>query len=363
MPDSTYRGSQHRRTDALLAWHTRAAPEVTREPDLPIVDPHHHLYNTSSDPTYYRRDDMEKDLSSGHRVMGTVYVAAYGAGWRTDGPEAMRSVGEVERIVELSAEPLRTPAGPCRLAAGIVSDVDLSLGDTVADVLEAHLAAGDRRLRGVRRYLTHHASALSDFTPNAPQLLASDAAFRRAFALLERHQLSFDALVYHTQLQEVAALADAFPGTQIILNHVGIPIGVLDFASQRDDVRRQWALDMRALARRPNVLVKVGGMGMPMFGFGFEQSNQPPGTQALIRAWQPLMQVCFDTFGPARCMLESNFPVDKQSCGYGQLWNAFKTVTASLSVSERQHLFYQTACETYRLPELKAACDALWPAS
>lgn len=353
-----YRGNQHRPTRELLEWHVNNPKDVVREPGLPIVDPHHHLFGTGTEALYYRREDMENDLASGHKIVGTLYVAAYGAGWRTDGPPAMRSVGEVERIVALSASPLSTPQGPCRLAAGIVSDVNLSLGDGVNEVLQAHVAAGKNRLRGVRHYATYHDSELSKFIPNAPKNMLGDSTFRRGFALLDRYGLSYDALVYHTQLQELTALADAFPRTPIVLNHVGMPVGVLGFQSQKAAVRQEWARDMRALGARPNVRVKVGGMGMPIFGFGFESGAMPASTQNLVEAWKPLMDVCLETFGPNKCMLESNFPVDKQSCGYVQLWNAFKQATSGLSVSERQALFYRTACQTYQLPELEAACDA-----
>lgn len=362
-PATSYRGNQHRPTRDLLAWQAGAEAEPAHEPRLPIVDPHHHLFNGPAQPLYYQREDLVQDLSTGHRVLGTVYVAAYGAGWRSDGPPALRSVGEVERIVALSEQPLATAQGPCQLAAGIVSDVDMMLGGDAAEVLEAHVAAGAGRLRGVRHYTTYHDGALAKFIPNALHHAMADANFRKAFALLERHRLSFDALVYHTQLREVAALADAFPRTTIVLNHIGMPVGVLDFAARRDEVRRQWTQDMRALARRPNVVVKVGGMGMPIFGFGFEHGERPATTQALVQAWEPLMQVCIEAFGSTRCMLESNFPVDKQACGYGQLWNAFKRATAGLSVGERKALFYGTACRAYRLPGLQAECEAAWPAA
>ena len=358
MSPQSYRGNQHRPTQELLEWHGRGSDEPAIEPGLPIVDAHHHLFGAASDKLYYRREDMESDLASGHKIIGTVYVAAYGAGWRTDGPKELRSVGEVERIVTLSATPLNTPQGPCRLAAGIVSDVDLSLGDAVDEVLKAHVAAGDGRLRGVRFYATYHDSNLEKFIPNARPNIMGDAGFRRGFALLDRYGLSFDVLLYHTQLRELASLADAFPRTPIVLNHVGMPVGVLGFESRRAAVRKEWERDMRALAARPNVRVKVGGMGMPIFGFGFEYGPRPASTQGLVQAWKPLIDICLETFGPARCMLESNFPVDKQSCGYGQLWNAFKQATSSLSPSERLALFYRTACETYRLPELEAVCDA-----
>lgn len=355
-----YRGNQHRPTRELLEWHGAGSIEPAREPGLPIVDAHHHLFGTNADKLYYRREDMESDLSSGHKIVGTMYVAAYGAGWRKEGPEHMRSVGEVERIAALSATPLSTPRGPCRLAAGIVSDVDLALGDALDDVLKAHVAVGKDRLRGVRFYATRHDSELSKFIPNAPQNILGDSNFRRGFALLDRYSLSFDALIYHTQLRELAALADTFPRTPIVLNHVGMPVGVLGFRSQQATVRQDWERDLRALATRPNVRVKVGGMGMPIFGFGFESGDKPAETRALVQAWQPLIDVCLEAFGPGRCMLESNFPVDKQSCAYVQLWNAFKLATQALSPSERQALFYRTACQTYRLPELERACDAAW---
>lgn len=356
----TYRGNQHRPTAALLEWHGDGASEPALEPWLPIVDPHHHLFNSSSDALYYRREDMERDLSSGHNILGTVYVAAYGAGWRQDGPPAMRSVGETERIVALSEAPLRTAQGQCRLAAGIVADVDLKLGEAVNEVLDAHQSAGKQRLRGARFYATYHDSDLSKFIPNAPPNVIGDSGFRRGFAQLDRHGLSFDALIYHTQLRELASLADAFPRTPIVLNHVGMPIGVLGLRTQQASVRREWERDMRALAARPNVRVKVGGMGMPIFGFGFEGGAKPATTQALVQAWKPLMDVTIEAFGPDRCMLESNFPVDKQSCSYVRLWNAFKTATSAMSNSERQALFYRTACRTYKLPELEHACNQAW---
>lgn len=355
-----YRGNQHRPTAALLEWHGAGPGESAIEPRLPIVDPHHHLFNAQADALYYRREDMALDLSLGHNVMGTVYVAAYGAGWRQEGPAAMRSVGETERIVRLSETPLMTPHGPCRLAAGIVADVDLKLGESVNEVLAAHLDAGQGRLRGARFYATYHDSDLGKFIPNAPENILADSAFRRGFAQLDRHGLSFDALVYHTQLRELAALADAFPRTPIVLNHVGMPVGVLGFRNQQTSVRREWERDMRALAARPNVCVKVGGMGMPIFGFGFEAGDRPAATPALVQAWKPLMEVTIEAFGADRCMLESNFPVDKQSSSYVQLWNAFKVATSGLSVPERQALFYRTACRTYKLAELERACDQAW---
>ncbi len=357
-----FRGSRHRPTAALLAWHASVAPERALEPQLPIVDPHHHLFGAPPEAYFYRRDDLAADLGSGHRVMGTVYLEAYGSGWYTSGPEEMKPVGEVEMILRACGDPIPLAHGACQAAAGVVSSVDLTLGDGVVKVIEAQLAAAQGRLRGVRHYLTYDPGIVGRYVHNMPARLAADADFRKGYAWLERFDLAFDAFLFHTQLQDLVELADAFPRTRILLNHVGTPIGVADYAQQRESVLAEWRQGMCALARRPNVVVKVGGMGMPVFGFGFEHADHPASSAALVEAWQPLIDLCIDAFGAERCMLESNFPVDKQSTSYVALWNAFKMVTRGLPDDQRQHLFYRTACRTYRLPELEKACDAAWGA-
>ena len=360
--DMTYRGNRPRTTAALADWHARSGTEQALEPGLPIVDAHHHLFGTSADPQFYRLEDLEQDIASGHNVMGTVWVEAYGCGWRTSGPEEMRSVGEVEAIVRASATPVRSAHGPCQWAAGLVSNVNLMLGDRVAEVLGAHVSAADGRLRGARHHAMHDDGTVGKFVHGSRPHLLADAEFRRGVACLGRFGLSFDALVYHTQLSEVAELADAVPDVPIVLNHVGQVIGVAEYASRRSAVFSGWQSAIRALAARQNVCVKVGGMGMPMFGFGLESGEHPAGSGTLVHAWQPYIDTCIDAFGPQRCIFESNFPVDKQSCGYAELWNAFKLATHSLSHDERRSLFYRTACRTYRLPQLETACDHAWHA-
>jgi predicted TIM-barrel fold metal-dependent hydrolase len=354
-----FRGNRPRSVLELRDWHGRSPRESALEPDLPILDAHHHLYGAETDSQHYRVEDLAQDLASGHRVIGTIYVEAFGSGWRDDGPPSLRSVGEVEQIVRLSAEPLAIRQGPCELAAGIVSNVDLTLGDSVAAVLEAQVSAGQGRLRGVRHHATHDDGRVGRFTHNAPRLLLADKQFRQGFAWLERFGLSFDALVFHTQIAEVAELADAFPQTRIVLNHVGIVIGVAEYTPGRASILAAWERDMRALAARPNVSVKIGGMGMLLCGFGFESADRPATSRELVQAWQPFIDVCVDAFGPRRCMLESNFPVDKQSCAYAELWNAFKLATRRWSRDERSDLFYRTACRAYRLPALERLGDEL----
>ena len=357
MSDASGRGRECT-TAALQAWHARRAPEPALEPGLPIVDAHHHLHGTPPAPQYFRREELARALaSSGQRVLGTLYCEAYEAGWRRDGPPEWRSLGEVETIAAASAAPLELAHGPCMLAAAIVSHVDLRAGDAVAPILEAHLAAGQGRLRGVRQQALHDPGRLGQGIHNQPAGLLADARLRAGCAWLQRLGLSFDALVFHHQLAEVSALADALPDLTIVLNHLGLPLGVAQYRGHAAEVTALWRAGLRELARRPNVRVKAGGQGMLLFGHGCERQDAPPDAATLARAWQPAFAFCVETFGAGRCMLESNFPVDAQSCGYGELWNACKLMTRQFSPDERAALFYRTACQSYRLPELEAACD------
>lgn len=350
----SYRGSMPRGAHELSAWHALADEEKALEPDLPIVDAHHHLFGSAQDLHHYRLADLQSDLSGGHRVVGTVYVEAYGAGWRTSGPQALRPVGEVETIVAATRQDLLTPRGPCTVAAGIVAHVDMTLGAGVDEVLEAHRAAGQGRLSGVRYRTATDDGTVGRFIVHKPAPgLLREAAVRQACARLAHLDLSFDAWVYHHQLDEAIELADACPSTRIVLDHVGGLIGVAEHALRRADSRARWRRAMRSLALRPNVRVKIGGLGMLVFGFGFEHGGRPASSRALAEAWGPVIDECLEMFGAGRCMLESNFPVDKQSCGYVPLWNAFKRATQSLSPGERGDLFHGTACRTYRLAGLE----------
>jgi L-fuconolactonase len=355
-----YMGSMPRSVEAIKEWHARSLGEEVLDREMPIVDAHHHLFGEASSAHHYRIQDLERDIAGGHRIIGTIYVEAYQSGWRHAGPEALRPVGEVEMIVGLTGTPISSMQGSCQVAAGIVSNADLTLGDGVAKVLAAQMEAGQGRLRGVRHHAAYDDGLVGRFIkhPPKPHLLL-DPAFRKGLAQLPRWDLSFDAWIYHHQINELIDLADAFPQIPIVLNHVGGVIGVGEFEAQRSRVLTEWATDLRNLAARPNVRVKIGGMGMLVFGFGFEHQPRPATSAALARAWRPLIDLCLDAFGPHRCMFESNFPVDKQSCGYTELWNAFKLATRSLSLDERRALFYRTACRTYHLTDLEHAADRM----
>ena len=182
-----------------------------------------------------------------------------------------------------------------------------------------------------------------------PRGLYLDATFRRGFAELAKRQLTFDAWLYHPQLPELTDLAQAFPDTTIVLDHFGGPLGIGPYAGKRAELFARWKDDLAALARSPNVVAKLGGLLMPLNGFGFHKRAAPAGSAELAEATREWYLHAIDCFGPARCMFESNFPVDKVSASYRVLWNAFKRIAASFSPAEKAALFHDTAARVYRL--------------
>lgn len=326
----------------LDAWLAKTVEEPL-DPDLPICDPHHHLWDDPSNPhAPYLLAQLRRD-AAGHNLVRTVFVDCM-SHYRTEGPEELRPVGETAFVREVAEESARTPGAEI---AGIVGFADLTLGDRVMPVLEAHLEAGGGRFRGVRHAAGWDATLRGYRNP--PPGLLLDETFRRGVACLGRAGLAFDALVYHPQLLEVASLARAFPGLTIVLNHTGIPLGVGPYAGKREEVFRHWRAGMAELSRCQNVYVKLGGLGMPTLGFGWHERETPPGSQELAQATAPYFQACIELFGAARCMFESNFPVDRVSCSYRVLWNSFKRVAGDLSPTEKAYLFHDTAAHAYRL--------------
>ncbi len=329
------------------AWLARQATEPILEPERPIVDPHHHLWDRRGHR--YLLPELLADTGSGHRVVATVFIDCL-AFYRAEGPPELRAVGEVEFANGVAAMAASGLYGPTRACAGIVSFADLSRGAAVREVLEALLRAGNGRFRGIRHAGAWDASPLiRNGHTNPPPGLYADARFREGFAQLAPLGLSFEAWQFHPQLAEVTALAQAFPQTAIVLNHVGGVLGVGPYAGQGDAVFAGWKRELAALARCPNVSVKLGGLGMPIGPFDFHRRPEPPGSAQIAQAWRPWIETCIETFGAARCMFESNFPVDKVSTGYAVLWNAFKRLAAGASEDDKTALFSGTAQRVYRL--------------
>ena len=324
--------------------------EEALEPGLAIVDAHHHLWDRAGG---YLLDELLADLgdvgnlATGHNVVATVYLQC-GYAYRSTGPVSLRPVGETECVAEVARQ-AKQRGVKTRVCAGIVGFADLELGDGVDDVLHAHIDAASGRFRGVRHILARHdAFNASLLGPPAADLMRR-VNFRRGLARLQALGLSFDAWLFHTQIDELVGLAQALPGLPIVLNHVGGPLGVGPYKGKRDDVFLVWREAIKRLAACPNVSIKLGGLGMAIGGFDFHLQAVPPSSAQLCAAWAPYMHACIESFDVQRCMFESNFPVDKAMCSYGVLWNAYKRIAAGASGAEKAWLFRDSASTFYRL--------------
>ena len=326
-------------------WKTwiRQVAEVPLEPEMPICDPHHHLWLDAGHTGWpYTLDDLHADTGSGHNVVRTVFLEC-GAQYRNEGPEHLRPIGETEFVAPLAE--ISAGSGKAHIA-GIVGHADLALGERVEEVLRGHEAAGQGRFRGVR-----FTTAQDRHPPLAmPHTAAMDdvrylAGVRTVGAL----GYSYDAMVYHPQLPQLAVVARQCPDTQIVINHLGGIIGVGPYKDHRNECLDTWRTSIAALAELPNTHIKLGGIGMPMMGFRWDKQEMPPTSVELAAPWYEPIQFVIEHFGPGRCMFESNYPVDMRGAGYSVLWNAFKRIATGYSADEKRDLFHNTAARAYRL--------------
>ncbi len=318
--------------------------EAALEPDMPIIDAHHHFYERPG--WIYLLDQYLEDAKSGHNITASVYMQAL-TRYRQSGPEEFRPVGEIEYVAGATA-PLQN--GKPQVAKGMVGYADLRRGAAVREVLEAEIQAGNGRFRGVRHLVTYDAdTTLTNPLTAAPSGLLLDSNYRAGIAQLGPLGLSYDAWLLFPQLPELFDLAKAYPDTSIVINHCGGVVRIARYSEHRKEVFEAWSRSMRELAHLPNVYVKVGGLGMRINGFEFDKGDGPPSSVELAEAWKPWMHSCIEMFGAERCMFESNFPVDKGSYPYSNGWNAFKRLTAQTSAEERNALFQGTVAKVYRL--------------
>ena len=346
------------------------AAEPILDPELPIVDPHHHLWDRRTyqapaqtpgeaaehpfmtairDARRYLLDELLADTGSGHKVIGTVFVEC-GAFYRADGPVEYRGVGETEFVNGVAAMSASGTYGAIRACAGIVSRADLTLGDGVVPVLEAHVRAGGGRFRGIRNSASFEAdkAVLGPLNRVEAGLYLSDP-FRSGFKHLAKLDLSFDAWLLEPQLPDLIDLARAFPDTTIVLDHVGTPLGRGSYTGKLEERFGVWRDNIGELAKSPKVVVKLGGLAMAFCNFpSFLAEPRAPSSQ-LAEEWRPYVETCIEAFGAERCMFESNFPVDMGSCSYATLWNAFKVIAKNASPQEKTALFSGTATKVYRL--------------
>ncbi len=328
--------------------------EPILEPELPIIDAHHHLFDRAAapgrPPLKYLLDDYLLDATAGHKIIASVYVEIH-AFARQTGPEVLRPLGEIEFANGIGAMAASGRYGACHVCAGIVGHADFRWGDSIAELLDHALAAAPDRFRGIRQITVWHPSEApyKYITNRPPKDVMQSPGFRPAFQHLVKRNLSFDAAVFHNQLQEIIDLADDFPDATIVLNHCGHAMLMELSEAEKGEEFLRWRRLMRELARRPNVYCKVGGMGLLTWDFGLELRRDVVGYRELADLWRPWVQESIEAFGADRCLMESNYPPDGRSAGFVPLWNALKHLTRNASPAEKSALFHRNAARVYRL--------------
>lgn len=321
------------------------ADDTILDPDLPIIDAHHHLWleGGHGGSKAYTVRELQRDASSGHRVVATVFVECRSQ-YRDDGPLELRPVGETAFVAEQAAQSVQAGGPP---VAAIVGFADLTRGDAVEPVLRAHEEAGRGLFRGVRHTTAHDPSPMNNMAPRAAMM--GEEAFRDGVRTLGRLGHSFDAFCFHPQLPELTELARACPGTTIVANHIGVPIAGGPYRGRAAETRASWRQAIAELAGCPNVVMKLGGITRPLSGERWDRDPSPARAEDIERAWREEIRHCIEQFGPDRCLFESNFPVDKPCVSYAELWNGFKRITAQDSAEERRAMFHDTAARVYRI--------------
>lgn len=323
--------------------------ETILEPDLEILDAHIHLFDLPGNR--YMFEDYVADAQSGHNIVGSIYCETQSF-LRQEGPELLRPLGEIEFANGVAAMSASGRYGKCKVAHGIIGHANLTFGSSVGELLDQARAIAPERFRGIRHVTIEYPDDRPFqyvMTYRPPAGLLEHPNFRLGLRELERRELVFDTAIFDPSLPRIAELADVLPNLVFVLNHMGTAVGVGMTAQERGDVFRRWRTALADVAQRPNVHCKVGGLGMPHWGFGFELRRDSIGSAELAQAWRPYVETAIETFGPQRCMMESNFPPDGRSCGMVPLWNAYKLITAGASSDEKAWLYKRSAEQVYNL--------------
>lgn len=326
--------------------------EEPLQPELPIIDAHHHLWDRQTG-RYLTHEFSEDIQNSGHRVLSSVYVQCRSM-LRSQGPESLKPLGEIEFASGVAAMFASGHYGNTLGCEAIVGGLSLLAGDAMQPALEIMKELSGGRLSGMRNPLSWHSDPRVTSSPVTPPAgLADSSAFRQGAACLARNELSLDVWVYHTQLEDIIRLSRAIPALRIVIDHCGGPVGVGPYAGMEKEVFHHWYRSMKRLAELPNVSIKISGFGMEVRGYKYAQDDCPPDSITLANAWQPWFETILSLFGPTRCMFASNFPVDKGMYSYGVFWNACKRLAHQASNDEQAHLFWRTAATCYRIKSVE----------
>lgn len=345
MTEDPILGALRKHFPVRLDWLASAPKEETLDPEQIIIDPHHHAWDNPANP--YMFNDILGDFTAGHNIVASVAVQAH-AMYRSDGPEEMKPVGETEFLNGMAAQSASGMYGDLRLCKGIVGAIDLEMGAGVEAVLDAHMRAAGPRFKGVRPTTAWHESDEVRALDIQPHLLMQASA-RAAIQKIADKGLSLDLWVFYTQLEEALDVARRFPELPIILNHCGGPLGIGPYEGKTGQMFPEWSARLREISARPNVNIKLGGLGMRYAGFRFHELPAPPSSDVLASHWSKYILEAIDIFGTDRCMFESNYPVDRAQYGYHTMWNGFKKIVKDFSADEKDDLFWKTANRIYRL--------------
>ena len=332
-----------------LLWLDKITEEII-EPDIAICDPHHHFWDKRTERDYprYQLDELLADITSGHNVRSTVFIEARSM-YNANLPADKSSIGEVEYVQGISAASASGIYGESRMAASIIGNANLNLGEGVRPILES-LSSASNRFKGIRHSVTWdpHPEVENTALHKYEGQLISDK-FQAGAKVLADMKMTFEAWLYFHQLPQLVEFAKSVPNLTIILNHIGGLVMDGPYENKREEVIKIWKDGIAEIAECPNVVVKLGGIGMPRTGFDWHERDNPIGSEELASSIAPYFNYCIDHFGTGRCMFESNFPVDKVSFSYQVLYNAFKRFSQGFSESERAAMFHDNAVAIYKV--------------
>ena len=333
-------------------WLDQISEEIIDQ-DIEIVDPHHHLWpgpprtEGAKAENRYLLEDLWKDTESGHKISKTVFVEC-GQGYFESGSDAMKPVGETKFVYEV-AEEAKLDKFKAQIE-GIVGHADMMLGSSAREVLEAHVEEGKGRFKGIRHGASWDESEEIRNSHSIPiRHIYLDSKFQQGIEQLDALNLTLDAWNYHKQIKELTELAKCFPNLKIVQNHFGGPLGIGPYKNKREEVFSEWKDSISELSEQENVYIKIGGLAMPINGWGWHKRELPATSEELVENHEKYYLHSIKSFGVKRCMFESNFPVDKRSISYAVLWNGFKKVVRDFSTEEKEYLFFKTAADFYSL--------------
>ncbi len=326
-------------------WLAMVQEEIV-DPDRRIIDTHHHLWKVPSMWGTYELQDLWTDTESGHNIEKTVFMDCHSS-YREEGPSQLKPVGETEYVVDIAEESATQPEKAT--IAAIVSFANMNLGEAVDEVLFAHEEAGRGLFRGIRHAgPSDTTGTLTNPGTTRPCPYTGDN-FRLGVRTLGRLGYTYDAWHFYLQNPDFFELAKAVPDTIMILDHFGSPLGVGAYAGRQAEIFEIWKGDIEKIAQCPNVYAKLGGLAMPDNGFGWHDRDHPPTSDEFAEAQRAYYLHTIESFGPERCMFESNFPVDRLSISYQIMWNGMKKIVADFNEDEKHAMFYGTAESVYRV--------------